>query len=66
MTENRLPDYLGYMLEAAQLTCSYPEVLDKVEFIVDKHTRQVVIINLVNFGESATKLFKDYDRSPFY
>jgi len=68
MTENRLPDYLDHMLEAAQLACSYIEGLDKNEFIADKRTQQAVILNLVIIGEAATKLLKDYgqflDRYP--
>ncbi|MDD2800840.1 MAG: DUF86 domain-containing protein [Methylococcales bacterium] len=62
MTENRLPDYLDHMLEAAQLACSYIEGLDKNEFIADKRTQQAVILNLVIIGEAATKLLKDYDQ----
>jgi uncharacterized protein with HEPN domain len=34
MSENRLPDYLDHMLEAAQQACSYVEGLDKDEFLV--------------------------------
>lgn len=68
MTENRLPDYLDHMLEAAQLACGYVEGLDKDEFIADKRTQQAVILNLVIIGEAATKLLKDYgqflDRHP--
>ncbi len=66
MTENRLTDYLGYMLEATQVVSGLDEVLDKVEFIVDKHTRQVVIFNLANMNVSATNLFNDSDMRPFY
>jgi len=47
MTENRLPDYLDHMIEAAQLACGYVEGLDKIEFIADKRTQQAVILNLV-------------------
>jgi len=68
MTENRLPDYLDHMIEAAQLACGYVEGLDKIEFIADKRTQQAVILNLVFIGEAATKLLRDYgqflDRHP--
>lgn len=60
MSENRLPDYLDHMLEAAQQAYSYIEGLDKDEFLVDKRTQQAVILNLVIIGEAATKLLKDY------
>jgi len=54
MTENRLPDYLDHMLEAAQLACNYVEGLDKNEFNADKRTQQAVILNLIIIGEAAT------------
>ena len=60
MNENRLPDYLDHMLEAAQQACSYTEGLSKEDFITDKRTQQAVILNLVIIGEAATKLLKDY------
>ena len=60
MNENRLPDYLDHMLEAAQQACNYTEGLSKKDFIADKRTQQAVILNLVIIGEAATKLLKDY------
>lgn len=54
MNENRLPDYLDYMLEAAQQACSYTEGQCKKDFIADKRTQQAVILNLVIIGEAAT------------
>ena len=62
MSENRLPDYLDHMLEAAQQACCYVEGLDKDEFLVDKRTQQAVILNLIIIGEAATKLLKDYSQ----
>lgn len=47
MSENRLPDYLEHMLEAAQQACEYTEGLDKDDFLADKRTQQAVILNLV-------------------
>ena len=61
MTENRLPDYLDHMLEAALQACSYVEGLDKDDFLLDKRTQQAVILNLIIIGEAATKLLKDYN-----
>lgn len=61
MTENRLPDYLGHMLEATQQACSYVEGMSKDEFLADKRTQQAVILNIVIIGEAATKLLKDYN-----
>ncbi len=62
MSENRLPDYLEHMLEAAQQACEYTEGLDKNDFLADKRTQQAVILNLVIIGEAATKLLKDYEQ----
>lgn len=60
MNENRLSDYLGHMLEAAQMACGYIENMSKQGFLADKRTQQAVILNLVIIGEAATKLIKDY------
>ena len=62
MIENRLPDYLDHMLEAAQQACSYIEGLCIKDFLADKRTQQAVILNLVIIGEAATKLLKDYSQ----
>jgi len=62
MNENRLPDYLEHMLEAAQQACEYTEGLDKNDFLADKRTQQAVILNLVIIGEAVTKLLKDYEQ----
>ena len=62
MSENRLPDYLDHMFEAAQQACSYTEGLCKKDFLADKRTQQAVILNLVIIGEAATKLLKDYGK----
>ncbi|MEQ6340119.1 MAG: DUF86 domain-containing protein [Gammaproteobacteria bacterium] len=60
MTENRLPDYLDHMIEAAQQACSYVEGMDKEDFLADKRTQQAVILNLVIIGEAATKLIQNH------
>jgi uncharacterized protein with HEPN domain len=59
MSENRLIDYIGQMLEAAQLACSYLDGLNKGDFLADRRTQQAVILNIVVIGEAATKLAKD-------
>lgn len=61
MRENRLPDYLDHMLEAAQQACDYLEGISKDDFLADKRTQQAVILNIVIIGEAATKLLKDYN-----
>lgn len=60
MSESRLIDYLGHMLEAARLACSYAEGMNKEKFLGDKRTQQAVILNIVVIGEAATKLAKEY------
>lgn len=60
MNENRLTDYIGHILEAAQCACSYIEGLSKDDFLADKRTQQAVILNIVVIGEAATKLAKDH------
>ncbi len=68
MSENRLPNYLDHILEAAHQACSYVEGLSKEDFLADKRTQQAVILNVVIIGEAATKLLRDYrgflDRYP--
>jgi len=68
MNRNRLPDYLGHMLDATQLACGYVCGIDKKDFLADKRTQQAVILNLVIIGEAATKLLQDHadflDRHP--
>ena len=56
MSENRLPDYLDHMLEAAQQACSYVENMGKDDFLSDKRTQQAVVMNLIIIGEAATKV----------
>lgn len=60
MNENRLPDYLDHMLEAAGLACSYIEGLNKADFLADKRTQQAVILNVVVIGEAVSKLFQHF------
>ncbi len=60
MNGNRLADYLGQMLQAAQLVCAYIEGFNKDDFLADKRTQQAVILNIIIIGEVATKLLADH------
>lgn len=60
MNDSRLLDYVGHMLEAAELAISYIAEISKDEFLADKRTQQAVILNIVVIGEAATKLDNDY------
>lgn len=60
MKDQRLHDYLGHMLDAAETACSYIKDQHKETFISDKLTQQAVILNLVIIGEAATKIAQDY------
>jgi len=55
MSENRLPDYLDHLLEAARLACSYVADMSKDDFLADKRTQQAVILN-PSRGEGAKRL----------
>ncbi|MDE1999510.1 MAG: DUF86 domain-containing protein [Burkholderiales bacterium] len=56
MNENRLPDYLDHMRQAATDACSFVEGLNKDDFLEDKRTQQAVIMSLIIIGEAATKV----------
>jgi uncharacterized protein with HEPN domain len=60
MSENRLPDYLDHMQQAAADACSFVEGLAKDDFIADKRTQQAVIMSLIIIGEAATKVMNGY------
>jgi hypothetical protein len=47
----RLDNYLGHMLEAAQLARQYVEGVSKDEFLTDRRTQQAVVLNLMTIGE---------------
>ena len=59
MNENRLPDYLDHMQQAATDACAFVEGLGKTDFLEDKRTQQAVIMSLIIIGEAATKVM-DY------
>jgi uncharacterized protein with HEPN domain len=50
MTENRLPDYLDHMRQAAMDACAFVDGLGKADFLEDKRTQQAVIMSLIIIG----------------
>jgi len=60
MSENRLPDYLDHMQQAATDACGFVEGLAKDVFLADKRTQQAVIMSLIIIGEAATKVMGGY------
>jgi len=56
MSENRLPDYLDRIQQAATDACGFVEGLGKDNFLADKRTQQAVIMSLIIIGEAATKV----------
>lgn len=60
MSENRLPDYLDHIQQAATDACSFVEGLTKEDFLEDKRTQQAVIMSLFIIGEAVTKVMDGY------
>jgi uncharacterized protein with HEPN domain len=60
MSENRLPDYLDHMWQAATDACSFVEGLGKEDFLEDRRTQQAVIMSLIIIGEAATKVMDSH------
>lgn len=60
MNENRLPDYLDHIQQAALDARSFVEGLAKEDFLTDKRTQQAVIMSLIIIGEAATKIMDGY------
>lgn len=60
MSENRLPDYIDHIKQAATDASSFVEGLGKDDFNADKRTQQAVIMNLIIIGEAATKVMDGY------
>lgn len=60
MSENRLPDYLDHIQQAAVDARSFVEGLDKDDFLSDKRTQQAAIMSLIIIGEAATKVMDGY------
>ena len=60
MNENRLPDYLDHIQQAATDACGFVEGLNEDEFFGDKRTQQAVIMSLIIIGEAVTKVMNGY------
>ncbi len=60
MSENRLPEYLDHIRQAATDACSFVEGVSKGDFLVDKRTQQAVFMSLIIIGEAATKVMDAY------
>jgi uncharacterized protein with HEPN domain len=60
MSENRLPDYLDHMQQAAIDACGFVEGMGKDDFLADRRTQQAVIMSLIIIGEAATKVMDRY------
>lgn len=60
MNENRLPDYIDHIQQAARDACGFVEGLSKDDFLADKCTQQAVIMSLIIIGEAATKVMNSY------
>ena len=60
MNENRLPDYIDHVQQAAADACAFVEGLGKADFLEDKRTQQAVIMNFIIIGEAAAKVLDGY------
>jgi uncharacterized protein with HEPN domain len=60
MSENRLPDYLDHMQQAAVDACGFVEGMSKDDCLADRRTQQAVIMSLIIIGEAATKVMDRY------
>jgi uncharacterized protein with HEPN domain len=60
MNENRLPDYIDHIQQAANDVCSFVDGMGKPDFLADKRTQQAVIMSLIIIGEAATKVMEGY------
>ncbi len=60
MSENRLPDYLDHIHQAATDACDFVEGLAKEDFLEDKRTQQAVIMSLIIIGEAVAKVMDGY------
>lgn len=56
MSENRLPDYIEHIQQAATDARTFVDGLTKDDFLADKCVQQAVIMSLIIIGEAATKV----------
>jgi uncharacterized protein with HEPN domain len=57
---NRLPDFLGHMRQAALDAREFTEGMSKDVFLTDTRTQRAVIMSLLIIGEAATKVMDAY------
>ena len=55
----RLDNYLGHMLEAAQLAGQYVQGVSREEFLKDRRTQQAIVLNLMTIGEAAARIVNE-------
>ena len=60
MSENRLPDDLDHIQQAATDARSFVEGMARDDFLADKRTQQAVIMSLIIIGEAVTKVMDRY------
>lgn len=53
MTENRLPDYIDHIQQAAADACGFVEGMTKDDFSADRRTQRAVIMSLIVIGDAA-------------
>lgn len=60
MNQNRLPDYLDHIRQAAADACSFVGGMGKDDFLIDKRTQQAVVMSLIIIGEASKKVMESY------
>lgn len=61
MSQNqRLPDCLDHIQQAATDARKFVEGMDRDDFLADRRTPQAVILSLIIIGEAATKVMDGY------
>lgn len=60
MKENRLPDYLNHMQEAASEACLFVQGMSQAEFQQDRRTQRAVVMSLIILGEAAAKVMDNF------
>ena len=60
MTENRLPDYLDHIQQAASDARTFVDGMSKDDFLADKRTKAAVVMALIIIGEATTRILSRY------
>lgn len=58
--QQRLPDYLGHILEAIERIGRYTDEIDENSFLADEMAQDAVIRNLEIIGEASHNIERDY------